>query len=229
MDTCFRKPITLMRETLDQAGGLYFILGLGIWAAGILVFPSLIEASSKDKERWDRKYQTEEYLFGKEPIAFLKDNVRLLPKGKVLELAMGEGRNGVFLATQGFEVTGIDISQEGLKKAQGLAAEHGVSLTTKVADLQTYRLPPNTYDVIVCTYYLQRDLFPQIEAALKPGGMALVETYTIDHLKYRPRFTREYLLETNELLKLFQSVKVIRYQAMDTGQAAFAGIIVQKP
>jgi 2-polyprenyl-3-methyl-5-hydroxy-6-metoxy-1,4-benzoquinol methylase len=186
-------------------------------------------AAEQDKIRWDKKYATEKYLFGQEAIPFLQNHVGLLPKGQVLDLAIGEGRNGIFLATQGFDVTGVDISEEGLKKAQALAAKHGVTITTVVADLETYKIPANTFDVIICTYYLQRDLFPRIAAALKPGGMALIETYTMDHLQYRPRFNKTYLLEPNELLTMLPGLRVLRYQEVDTGQAAYASILAQKP
>jgi 2-polyprenyl-3-methyl-5-hydroxy-6-metoxy-1,4-benzoquinol methylase len=196
---------------------------------GPVFSPYSAEGSPQDQERWNQKYQTPEYISGKEPVPFLKQNVELLPKGTVLDLAMGEGRNGVYLATQGFQVIGIDISETGLRKAEALAADHGVKITTKVADLEQYKLTPNTYDVIVCTYYLQRDLFPQIISALKPGGMALVETYTIDHKKYQPGFRQEYLLKPNELLTLFKGLIVIRYQAVDTGESAYASILVRKP
>jgi 2-polyprenyl-3-methyl-5-hydroxy-6-metoxy-1,4-benzoquinol methylase len=182
-----------------------------------------------DKERWNNKYETENYLFGRDPIPFLSDHVDLLPKGAVLDLAMGEGRNGVYLATQGFKVTGIDISEAGLKKAQNLAAEKGASLTTVAADLEQYTIPPDSYDVIICTYFLQRDLFQKILVALKPGGMVLIETYTVDHLQYRPKFNRTFLLERNELLTLLPGLRVVRYQEVDTGQEAFASILAQKP
>ena len=142
---------------------------------------------------------------------------------------MGEGRNGVFLATKGFQVTGVDISEAGFKKARDLASEKGVKLTTVVADLEQYTIPPSSYDVIICTYFLQRDLFPKITAALKPGGVALIETYTVDHLQYRPKFNRTFLLERNELLTLLPGLRVLRYQEVDTGDAAFASILAQKP
>lgn len=186
-------------------------------------------AAEQDKIRWNKKYETEKYLFGREAISFLQDNVGLLPKGTALDLAMGEGRNGVFLATRGFDVTGVDISEEGLKKAETLAAKQGTTITTVVADLETYNIPPNTFDVIICTYYLQRDLFPKITAALKPGGMTLIEAYTMDHLQYRPRFNKAYLLEPNELLSMLPGLRVVRYQEVDTGQAAYASILAQKP
>jgi len=190
---------------------------------------SVGDAATKDKKRWNRKYDTEQYVFGKTPIPFLQEHFHLLPKGKTLDIAMGEGRNGVFLATKGFHVTGIDISETGLKKAETLAKEQGVSIETQVVDLETYQLSPETYDVIICTYYLQRDLFPQMIKALKPGGIVVVETYTLGHLKYRSRFPRQYLLEPNELLHHFTDLTVLRYQMRDDGQAAYASILAQKP
>lgn len=195
----------------------------------LLLIPPTVDADPRDQERWDKKYQEDRYLFGKEAIPFLAAHVNLLPKGRALDLAMGEGRNGVFLAARGFQVTGLDISARGLEKAQRLAKEQGVTLETQVVDLDSVELEREAYEVILCTYYLQRNLFPQIKNALKPGGMAVVETYTLDHLKYRPDFNRTYLIEQNELLDLFRDFKIIRYQVEDTGQAAYASIIAQRP
>lgn len=189
---------------------------------------SVGEASSKDKNRWNQKYDTQKYIFGKQPIPFLKEHLHLLPKGRVLDIAIGEGRNGVFLATKGFQVIGIDISETGLEKAKTLAKEQGVSIETKIVDLETHPLKPETYDVILCTYYLQRNLFPQMINALKPGGMVLVETYTMGHLNYNPYFKPEYLLEKNELLNYFSDLTILRYQVRDDGQAVYASILVQK-
>lgn len=207
------------------------IFVLGLLSPFALVGFMAIDSSwgaEADMERWNKKYETENYLFGRDPIPFLTDHVDFLPKGAALDLAMGEGRNGVYLATQGFKVTGVDISEAGLKKAQNLAAEKGASLTTIVADLEQYTIPPNFYDVIICTYFLQRDLFPKIAAALKPGGVVLIETYTVDHLEYRPKFNRSFLLERNELLTLLPGLRVLRYQEVDSGDAAFASLLAQK-
>ena len=97
-----------------------------------------------------------------------------------------------------------------------------------MVDLETHTLEKNAYDLIICTYYMQRDLFPQFKDALKPGGMALVETYNIDYLKYSS-FNPKWLLQTNELLEIFKDFKVIRYQAIDNGELAYSSILVQKP
>jgi 2-polyprenyl-3-methyl-5-hydroxy-6-metoxy-1,4-benzoquinol methylase len=201
---------------------LLLLLPLIAWSGSVLADP-------KDKERWDAKYAKEEYLFGKEPIAFLKEHVPLLPKGKALDIAMGEGRNGVYLATQGFQVTGLDISEKGLAKARHLAQERNVSIATLVVDLEQAQLEQNAYDVVLCLYYLQRDLVPQMKGALKSGGMVVMETYNLDHLKYNPKFRREFLLQPNELLDLFKDFTIIRYQAHDDGKAAYSSIIARKP
>ncbi len=185
-------------------------------------------AKPKDKDRWNSKYETEVYLFGEKPIPFLVDNVHLLPKGKVLDIAMGEGRNGVYLATQGFEVLGLDISEKGLAKAHNLAKKNNVTIETKVVDLESFTLEPNSYDLILCTYYMQKDLFKQFQSALKPSGMIVVETYNIDYLKY-VRFSRKWALDTNELLDIFKDLRVIRYQDYDDGKEAYSSIIAQKP
>ena len=188
---------------------------------------SSLLAKPKDKDRWNSKYETEVYLFGEKPIPFLVDNVHILRKGKVLDIAMGEGRNGVYLATQGFEVLGLDISEKGLEKAHNLAKKNKVTIETKVVDLESFTLEPNSYDVILCTYYMQKDLFKQFQSALKPGGMIVVETYNVDYLKYA-QFSRKWALDTNEMLDIFKGLRVIRYQDYDDGKEAYSSIIAQK-
>ncbi|QPJ61072.1 MAG: methyltransferase domain-containing protein [Candidatus Nitronauta litoralis] len=201
----------------------------------ILIFTSLfclsialpVIASPSDQERWDSKYENEVYIFGTEPISFIRDNLKLLPKGKVLDIAMGEGRNGVYLAANGFEVEGIDISEVGLKKAHKLAAQNNTRIATRVVDLENAQLEKDKYDVVLCTYYMQRNLIPQMKAAVKKGGMVVFETYNEDYLKYR-KFNPEWVLKHNELLELFKDFKIIRYQAFDDGTEAYSSIIAQR-
>ena len=220
----------MIKIWLEQGIGGHRTFALrAVFAMALLISAGLATAATRDMERWDAKYGTDEYILGKSPISFLEANVHLLPKGKALDLAMGEGRNGVYLATQGFQVTGLDISEKGLEKARKLAAEKNVTIETKVVDLESHQLERNAYDVVLCIYYLQRDLVPQIKQALKPGGMVVIETYNVDYLKYNSRFNKQFMIETNELLDWFKDFKVIRYQAVDDGKTAFASIIAQKP
>tara|TARA_B100001123_G_scaffold443238_1_gene588858 strand:+ start:108 stop:743 length:636 start_codon:yes stop_codon:yes gene_type:complete len=205
----------------------WFYFSVLILAFTFLPF-SHAKSKSRDKNRWDEKYATKKYIFGKKPILFLEDNIHLLKKGRALDIAMGEGRNGVFLARHDFDVVGLDISAEGLNKAQQLASEYGVSIETKVVDLENIDLGINKYDLIICTYYLQRSLFPQIKKALKSGGMTLIETYNMDYLNYS-KFNKKYLLGTNELLDVFKDFRIMRYQDFDNGQEAYSSIIAVKP
>lgn len=200
---------------------LFFLAFALLLAAGATAAPG-------DRERWDEHYDSDKYLFGTRPIQFLVDNVHLLPKGRALDLAMGEGRNGVYLATQGFDVLGLDISAKGLNKAHRLAERQNVKIETRVVDLENYQLQRDAFEVVLCTYYMQRDLFDQIKLALRPGGMAVIETYNVDYLRYA-RFPKKYLLEPNELLEIFKDFKIIRYQAYDDGKEAYSSIIAQKP
>lgn len=188
-------------------------------------------SGERDKVFWDTKYGTEAYIFGKEPVTFLREHIDVLSKGKALDVAMGEGRNAVFLAKNGFEVDGCDISETAIKKALELAREMRVDIHAFAADLEIYRLPENTYDVISCFYYLQRDLFAQMKNALKPGGMIIYETYTTENLErgFDGPKNKDYLLQPNELLHAFKDLKIIYYREMVVdGKKAVASLIARK-
>lgn len=188
-------------------------------------------SGERDKVFWDTKYGTEAYIFGKEPVAFLREHIDVLPRGKALDVAMGEGRNAVFLAKNGFEVDGCDISEIAIKKALELAKEMRVDIHAFAADLETYRLSENTYDVISCFYYLQRDLFAQMKDALKPGGMIIYETYTTENLErgFDGPKNKDYLLQPNELLHAFKDLKIIYYrEVVVDNKKAVASLIARK-
>ncbi len=192
---------------------------------------SALFANDQDKLFWDRKYETEAYIFGKEPVEFLKEHIDILPRGRVLDIAMGEGRNAVFLAKNGYEVDGCDISEIAVRKAVALAKEHNVTIHAFVADLETYQLPKDTYDVIACFYYLQRDLIPRMKEALKPGGMIIYETYTIENWErgFEGPKNKDYLLKPNELLDLFKDLKIIYYRELIlNNKKAVASLIAKK-
>ncbi len=139
---------------------------------------------------WDDRYDKPEYLYGTEPSDFLAERYSALPPaGEILCLADGEGRNGVFLATQGMRVTGVDSSAVGLAKAQRLAAERRVSLDTVVADLATWELGDARWDGVVSIWAhlpvaIRATLHPRIARALRPGGVLLLEHYHPRQLGY---------------------------------------------
>ena len=185
--------------------------------------------SLKDKDKWDSKYAPDEYITGKEPSDWLKKNVCLMAKnGKALDIAGGEGRNSVFVATLGYEVTCTDISENGLRKAQSLAQEKNTNITTVIADLDNSSFKKSEYDLVLCFNFLDRKLFPKIRDTLKPGGLLFYETFTLDYLKYSS-FKKEWVLEENELLREFEDFRVLRYQEVDENPKAFASLVAQKP
>jgi 2-polyprenyl-3-methyl-5-hydroxy-6-metoxy-1,4-benzoquinol methylase len=188
--------------------------------------------SESDRERWDRRFASSDYIYGREPAGFLRDNVELLPtSGRALDVAAGEGRNAVFLALLGLEVDAVDISEVGLAKASQLADEAGVALTTIVADLSDYSITPESYDVVVVINYLQRDLIDDLRAALKPGGIVVYETYTVAQLDIpgAHHLRREYLLEPGELAAFFKGFEVIAYSETADDHQAVASLVARKP
>ena len=192
---------------------------------------SALFASEQDRLFWNKRYDTETYILGKEPVEFLKEHINILPGGKALDIAMGEGRNAVFLAKNGFEVDGCDVSEIAVKKTLELAKENNVRVNVFVADLEIYKPPKDTYDVVACFYYLQRSLIPQIKEALKPGGMVIYETYTIENCErgFEGPKNRDYLLKTNELLDLFKDLTIIYYKELVLDdKKAVASLIARK-
>lgn len=133
---------------------------------------------------WDQRYTEEGFAYGTAPNDFLKAEYSKIPKGgKVLCLAEGEGRNAVFLAQQGYQVTAVDQSAVGLQKAQDFAAKNGVEIVTVVADLADYELGNEAWDGIVSIAahvapQLRKDLHAQVVTALKSGGVFILEGYT---------------------------------------------------
>ena len=141
---------------------------------------------------WDQRYSETGFAYGSEPNDFLASHAQrhLPPGGDILCLAEGEGRNAVFLARSGFCVTGVDSSAVGLEKARALAAQHGTDIQTIVSDLREFDLGIERWDGIVSIWcHTPPDLRAQLHhsavAALKPGGVFLLEAYTPEQLKYK--------------------------------------------
>ena len=149
-----------------------------------------------------------------EPLPFLKEQLERLPRGRALDLAMGLGRNAVYLARHGWIVDGVDRSLTAVQKTMALAGRLGVQLNGIVADLGTYELRPARYDLICCFYFLDRRLFPAIRQGLRPDGAVLYQSVTIDELALRPDFPKEHCLGHNELLEAFNGFRVLYYREM---------------
>ncbi len=187
-----------------------------------------------DQKRWDQRFGGKGFAFGKEPNPFLKKHIRLLPKGKALDIGAGEGRNTVFLAQHGFEVDAVDISKVGLKKAQKLAREIRVKINTIYTSLNTYQIEKEKYDLIANFYFLRRSLIPKIKKGLKKGGRVIFETYTLEQKNVGTEGPKDpkYFLKPNELLRLFKGFHILYYREgifKEGGRRkAVASLIAQK-
>lgn len=137
-----------------------------------------------DAGRWDQKYGAAEFFYGTEPNDFLRENVACLPAGgRVLSLGEGEGRNAVFLAARGLDVTALDASSVGLAKAERLATSRGVRVHARLASLEDYEFGIGEWDAIISIWChlppaLRRRVHTSVAYALRPGGVFLLEAYT---------------------------------------------------
>ena len=191
-------------------------------------------------DRWDQVFSREMYVYGTEPVTFLKEQAGRLKKGKALCLAAGEGRNAVYLAQQGFNVTAMDASPRGLEKTRALARQKGVTVNTEVGDLQkSYDMGLAKYDLITDFYYHDTSIFPRVMKALKPGGMFILQNFSIDQPytnTFGPKEPR-HLVKPNELLNHFGGFRILYYEdtevildeGMHQGPGAVRMIIVKEP
>lgn len=138
---------------------------------------------------WDERYSEPGFTYGTEPNEFLVTVVDSIPHGKILSLAEGEGRNAVYLASRGYEVTGVDGSATGLLKAQALAADRGVAISTIQADLSEFLISPGVWDGIIACYChvpsaIRVPLHQAAVRGLKSGGVFVLEAFSKEQLSY---------------------------------------------
>ncbi len=196
---------------------------------------------------WDERFAGDDYFYGTAPNAFLQSNAGLLRTGmSALSLAEGEGRNAVWLAAQGLDVTAVDASAVGLAKAARLAEERGVGLRTLVADLATWDIPAGAYDIVVAIFIqfapppVRDRLFAGMVNALKPGGLLLLQGYRTEQPRYGtggPKAPE--LLYTEALLRnAFAALQIERLSVHDSeisegrghhGMSALIDLVARKP
>jgi SAM-dependent methyltransferase len=165
-------------------------------------------------ERWNRILTAPTPAFNTAPNGFLVEMTKGLRPGRALDVGMGQGRNTIFLAQQGWDAVGFDPADKAVAAAQEQAARLGVRITTHVARAEDFDWGNAQWDLIVLSYVGAREYVADVLRALRPGGMVLIEGFHRDATKTRP-IGGGVVFDTNELLKLYGALRVVRYEDTD--------------
>ena len=196
---------------------------------------------------WNTRFDKPEFIFGKEPNEYLAEQSEqhLKPGNTVLCIADGEGRNGVWLAKQGMQVTGFDVSDIALAKAKHFAEENQVSINYSLSDVDGYDWQPHKYDAVVGIFIQFADpemrtrIFQQVQQTLKPGGIFILQGYTPQQLQYKTGgpsliehlYTEELIRDLSsgfEILDLRCYEKELSEGPRHTGMSALLGLVSKK-
>ncbi|WP_104721566.1 class I SAM-dependent methyltransferase [Helicobacter mesocricetorum] len=160
-----------------------------------------------DKEKWDYRHANNPAPTN--PLELLVQNIIFAKKGKALDIACGMGRNSLFMRDNGFVVDSVDISPFAISHLQNLP-----NINPICANLDTFIIPKENYDLICNSFFLERRLFPFIIEGLKKGGILIFETFVKndDESCNAPISNPSHLLRKNELLKAFLDLEILFYE-----------------
>jgi len=196
---------------------------------------------------WEKRFSTPDYLFGKAPAEFLRNHQSYLLNGhSALSVADGEGRNSVFMATQGMSVTALEYAPSAIAKAHKLAAEHKVSVAFTAADVLAYDWPDAAYDLTVAIFIQfvgpdgRKQIFDGMKHATKPGGLIMVHGYTPQQIEFGtggPGKVENLYTDTMladdfsgwEILENRAYIRAIQEGPGHSGQSALIDFIARKP
>ncbi len=170
------------------------------------------------KEMWEQRFSNKEYVYGKEPNDFLKQEIDKLNPGKALFIGEGEGRNAVYAARKGWNVLATDWSENARSKALNLAAENKVKIEYILSDFESLEIENNSFDLIVLIFIhieteQRQKLHSKVVNGLKPGGYVILESYDIDQLKYNsggPK-TTDLLYTLEDIYTDFNQLDIIKF------------------
>ncbi|WP_253913258.1 bifunctional 2-polyprenyl-6-hydroxyphenol methylase/3-demethylubiquinol 3-O-methyltransferase UbiG [Pseudoruegeria sp. HB172150] len=189
---------------------------------------------------WDDRYDREDYLFGTAPAEFVRTHAQRIPSGsRVLAVADGEGRNSVFLARQGLNVTAMDNSRRGLEKARALAEDAAANVDFKYGDISDWDWAAKPYDALVAVFIqfadpaLRTEIFRGFDIALRPGGLLLLHGFAPRQVEYgtggpphrENMYTLDMLEETFPGYRVLHSADYDADQTSGEGHSGVAGLI----
>ncbi len=175
------------------------------------------------KKHWDERYSADEYTYGIEPSSWFKEIIETLPAGRVLIPGAGEGRDAVYAARLGWQVTAFDQSRQGKIKAIKLAMEEGVKICYEVADVESFHPDQEKYDLIALVFLhlapeVRRRFHQKLHLWLNPGGMVVVESFHPRQVYNNSGGTKEIslLVTPEQLADDFVSLEIIENKQIVT-------------
>lgn len=140
-------------------------------------------------DRWNERFSNAEFVYGELPNEYFREQIGKLPVGKILLPAEGEGRNGVYAARMGWQVSAFDISVEGKAKATKLAEKNNVTLNYQVGELSTLKYTPDQFDALALIYAhfptaIKSGMHKALSEYLRKGGVVIFEAFSKNHLQY---------------------------------------------
>jgi len=173
------------------------------------------------QEFWDERYKVKEYVYGKEPNTFLKTHLDKLTPGNILLPGEGEGRNAVYAAAKGWNVTAFDVSTEGRKKALHLAADRGVTIDYRLMPYRKFSQPVGRFDLIGLFFThqpsaLRRDFHRGLQKIVRPGGVILLEAFHKDQLIRETGGPKniDFLFDKTGLKKDFKDLEILHLEVL---------------
>jgi SAM-dependent methyltransferase len=169
------------------------------------------QSSRLEVERWNQILTADNPTFNTNPNEFLIEMSKGRKPGTALDVGMGQGRNAIWLAQQGWDVTGFDPAERAVALAQQTAQKLGVRIKTEVKGMEDFDFGEKRWDMIVLSYVGAREMAGTFQRALKPGGVLIVEAFHRDATKGRS-IGEGVVFDTGELPKLFSDLRVVRYE-----------------
>jgi SAM-dependent methyltransferase len=189
------------------------LAGEGLQQAEIAERVAMLESgqSNQEVELWNRVLTAEEPRFNTEPNEFLVRTIRDHKPGRALDVGMGQGRNAIWLAQQGWDVTGFDPADKAVGLARELAGKAGVEIHTETVGSEQFDWGEERWDLIVMSYVSAREWIDTVGKALRPGGWVVLEAFHDDATR-NSSIGRGVVYETNELLELFVDFRILHYE-----------------
>ncbi|MES2402302.1 MAG: class I SAM-dependent methyltransferase [Pseudomonadota bacterium] len=209
--------------------------------------PSLSPEFASQQDRWNQRFSAPGHLFGAEPNAWLREHTGLWPKdAHVLSVADGDGRNSVWLASQGLQVDAFDFSEVGVAKARDFAKTRGVTVNFSVSDCDSYPWPKASLDGVAAIFIQFADpemrtrMFARMVESLKPGGLLVLQGYSLGQLAYRTGGPSEPShLYTEPLLRdAFAELEILKLESHEaelaegsahSGRSALISLLARRP